>query len=219
MTDNYFDGIEVDLGKGVAAGFGLKEAPPHKVFPRLIQIHGTVGYQVTRGFFQGAAKEGDWLWTSEKKLRIGIAVADCTAVLVSGNKNNIPFVAAIHAGWRGSAEGILEEAISQIEPDDGWKAWLSPSICQKHFEVYDDVATAFGASFNRFAHPSPNEGKFQFDLKALQIEQLKELGGSMSSSELCTYCDPRLFSFRQMKDDGSQNDSARHLAWIEIDQM
>jgi YfiH family protein len=216
MDASFFKGIKVDLGNAVEAGFSLSPAPDYSVFPRLKQVHGVQGFKVEPGFFEKEIPEGDWLWTDVKNCRIAVVVADCTAVLVAGSKNKKPFVAAIHAGWRGTAKGILKEAVLELKPDPGWRAWLSPSIAQDHFEVGEDVLREFAPDSLRLSKPSKRPGKFLFDLKQFQMDQLKQLGGSLSFSNLCTYCEPNLFSFRQSQNESGHDEKARHLVWIEI---
>src|SRR5690606_2483279 len=94
--------------------------------------------------------DGDWIATTERELPIAIAVADCTAILLHGvMSSGQAFVSAVHAGWRGTAAGIIQNVVREIEPQE-LKAWLSPSICQNHFEVGDDVKKALDPASHSF---------------------------------------------------------------------
>jgi copper oxidase (laccase) domain-containing protein len=65
--------------------------------------------------------------------------ADCLPVLLTDSQGTQ--VAAVHAGWRGLADGILEEALSHFSGNV--MAWLGPAIGQSAFEVGEDVRTSF----------------------------------------------------------------------------
>jgi len=209
--------MRIDIHANVEAGF-LNLTKNQKATPviTLKQVHGAKGYQI-KADGVGNRSEGDWLWTDVLGLSVGVAVADCTAFLWYGqsSKMNTPFVAAIHAGWRGTAAKIIEEAYDTIRPKEGWALWASPSICQKHFEVGKEVLDALGEAASRFAKPVRGRPeKFLLDLKAFQIEIWKQKSskGKIDSSPLCTYCESNLYSYRRL---GPQLKN-RHLAWIRL---
>ena len=52
---------------------------------------------------------GDALVTNMQKIAIGILTADCTPILIADTQSDI--IAAIHAGWRGSYRGIIQNTI------------------------------------------------------------------------------------------------------------
>src|SRR3984893_5795517 len=71
-----------------------------------------------------------------------IHVADCMPVLFAARDGSA--VGAAHAGWRGLAGGGLEETVRQLAvPPEQLIAWLRPTIGQGHFEVGEDVRSAF----------------------------------------------------------------------------
>jgi copper oxidase (laccase) domain-containing protein len=141
--------------------------------------------------------------------KIGVLVADCSAILISGPSRSYGnLVGAIHAGWRGTAKGIIASAISSLDLSH-FRAWISPSICQEHFEVGAEVVRAFSDEYSEFAKEIGN-GKFLFDLKAAQISELKKQGAEVFASSLCNFCQPEFVSYRRAR--GSLTE--RHLAWI-----
>ena len=177
------------------------------------QVHGADGAKVEHRE-ENLERKADWIWTQTPQLRVGVFVADCTASLLGGVRKGSPFVAALHCGWRGTAKEIIQKAIKEISPDPGWMAWMSPSICQEHFEVGDEVLDALQLSpaqrleWSRPSRPT----KSLLDLRAYQRALVHERGGLIHGSSLCTYCQPEFISYRQ----SGPNLQARHLAWVEM---
>lgn len=208
--------IKKELCSGVSAHFVVSDAtgfrergaflPGEQALRTTTQVHGAEGAIVTSDF---NIPEGDWLATYEKNLALGVFVADCTAILITGLSAKGRFVAALHAGWRGTAKGIIQRALEKINPDpSSCVAWLSPSISQNHFEVGQEVVEALSAE-SKYLKPS-KPGYYFYDLKAYQKDELKRLGLSFIDYPLCTYEQPEFFSYREKQ--GSLD--ARHLAWV-----
>jgi copper oxidase (laccase) domain-containing protein len=80
-------------------------------------------------------------------------------------------------------------------------AWLGPAISRQHFEVGDEVRTAFVAADSGAAvHFAVNErGRWQADLAGLARRRLTALGvADISGGEWCTFADrKRFFSHRR----------------------
>ena len=143
-----------------------------------------------------------------------IQVADCMPVLFAARDGTA--VGAAHAGWRGLAGGVLEETVRKLAvPPQQLIAWLGPTIGQSHFEVGDDVRSAFvlrdpdAAS----AFETNARGRWQCDLYALAKRRLSALGvQDVFGGGWCTYADAaRFFSFRR---DGQCGRMAA-LVWME----
>ena len=143
-----------------------------------------------------------------------IQVADCMPVLFAARDGSA--VGAAHAGWRGLAGGVLEEAVRKFAvPPQQLIAWLGPTIGQSHFEVGDDVRSAFvlrdpdAAS----AFETNARGRWQCDLYALARRRLSALGvRDVFGGGWSTYADAaRFFSFRR---DGQCGRMAA-LVWME----
>jgi len=85
---------------------------------------------------------GDASYTTEKNTVCVVQTADCLPLLVTNREGTI--VAAIHAGWRGLLDGVIENTIEKmnISPNK-LLVWLGPAISQKHFEVGFDVKNSF----------------------------------------------------------------------------
>jgi polyphenol oxidase len=143
-----------------------------------------------------------------------IQVADCMPVLFAARDGST--VGAAHAGWRGLAGGVLEETVRKLAvPPAQLIAWLGPAIGQGHFEVGDDVRSAFVSSNPdaASAFEANSRGRWQCDLYALARRRLSALGiQDVFGGGWCTYADAaRFFSFRR---DGKCGRMAA-LIWME----
>jgi YfiH family protein len=132
-----------------------------------------------------------------------VLTADCLPVLLASDDGAA--VAAVHAGWRGLAGGVIESALAVMRtkaaPHATIRAWLGPAISAAHFEVGEDVRAAFlsqdagaGIAF------TPNaRDRWQCDLYLLARRRLQARGvTSMSGGGHCTYTDEgRFYSHRR----------------------
>jgi len=186
------------------APFGLKS------WVTLKQVHGVEGVHQTIDSLQHQV-QADWHYTHDLELGLAIFIADCTALLMRGKNANGEFVAALHAGWRGTAAGIIEKAMEEISPMGELYVWLSPSICQKHYEVSESVIEKFPKTITPFLWPSRPK-HYYLDLKAYQRSLLQGYASKVWSSPLCTFCQPEFFSYRRSE---SKLDR-RHFAWVAL---
>ncbi|MBX3730681.1 MAG: polyphenol oxidase family protein [Candidatus Sumerlaeia bacterium] len=75
--------------------------------------------------------------------------ADCVPILVASAES--PWVAAVHAGWRGTLARLLEKTIdaavaSGLSPGR-LSLWVGPHIGEEVFEVSPELAATFGREF------------------------------------------------------------------------
>jgi YfiH family protein len=129
-----------------------------------------------------------------------IQVADCMPVLFAARDGYA--VGAAHAGWRGLAGGVLEQTVRALGvPAERLIAWLGPTISQQHFEVGNDVRTAFvsGDPGAEAAFVTNTRNRWQCALYALAWQRLAALGvRDVFGGGWCTYADAaRFFSFRR----------------------
>jgi YfiH family protein len=147
-----------------------------------------------------------------------IQVADCMPVLFAARDGSV--VGAAHAGWRGLASGVLGATVSAMNASpDQIIAWIGPTIGPSHFEVGDDVVSAFRDTAER-SDLAPTEaafkrkfdGKWLCDLYALARIRLAALGiTSVSGGGWCTFEDAqRFYSYRR---DGQTGRMAA-LIWL-----
>jgi len=148
--------------------------------------------------------------------RVCVALtADCLPVLMTDKQGSI--VAAIHAGWRGLAAGIIEETIKAMNVEvNHLLVWLGPAIGPTKFEVGKDVYDAFvdRHTESEAAFTPHAEGKWLADLYALARIRLTLSGVTdVYGGDFCTYTREDLFfSFR--RDKGKKGNMA-NLIWID----
>jgi YfiH family protein len=121
-----------------------------------------------------------------------VLTADCLPVLLCERGGGA--VAAVHAGWRGLAAGVLEAAVESLGgPPGEVLAWLGPAIGPAAFEVGAEVRETFAdADAGASAAFSPGRGgRWQADLFALARQRLGRAGvRAVYGGGLCTHADP-----------------------------
>ena len=170
----------------------------------LQQVHGV---KVSRARADGRVRTADACYTRETGLACAILTADCLPVLLCDRSGEQ--VAAVHAGWRSLAKGILPRVLSHFSvPPSQLMAYLGPAISARHFEVGVEVPEAF---FQRALHaghaeaiaaalrPGTRPMHFYADLYALAHAALEALGvTAIYGGDYCTYGDSeRFFSYRR----------------------
>ena len=162
----------------------------------LEQVHGTGVCELEAP----AAATADALFTRQARRVCVVQVADCLPVLLAARDGSC--VAAVHAGWRGLAAGVLEATLARLDTQpEQLMAWLGPAIGAQHFEVGGEVREAFigrdpGASGAFIANP---RGRWQCDLAELARRRLGAAGiTAVFGGAWCTYAEPlRFFSYRR----------------------
>jgi len=189
-----------DRSRAVAANRRRLEAeaelPAQPVW--LEQVHGTRLVELTGAPVDGAA---DAAMTAGPGLVCAVLTADCLPVLFCDRAGTR--VAAVHAGWRGLAAGILDATIDAfghagIAPAE-LMAWLGPAIGPAAYEVGDDVRNAFSAAADASAFERNDAGRWQCDLYGLARHRLVARGVvTVAGGGFCTHADaPRFFSHRR----------------------
>jgi hypothetical protein len=155
----------------------------------------------------------DASYTRRSGIVLSVMTADCLPILLCNTQGT--WVAAIHAGWRGLAAGIVSKTVQAYRGNGPLLAWLGPAISQDAFEVGAEVLQAFVVN-NRDAerHFIRQGQKYHADLYALARDQLRSLGVTPYGGNFCTYHDKeRFFSYRR---DGETGRMAS-LIWIHGD--
>jgi YfiH family protein len=82
--------------------------------------------------------EADAVWTDQLGQVCAVMVADCVPILLAARDGSC--VAAIHAGWRGLAAGVIEETIKALPvAPEALVAEIGPCISAEHYEVGPEV--------------------------------------------------------------------------------
>jgi YfiH family protein len=193
----------VELGTAAGGGTGVEVGT---------RVEG--GTAVQLGTIAVPATKADAAVTHVTGQVCAIRVADCMPVLFAARDGSA--VGASHAGWRGLAGGVLEATVSRLSvPASDVIAWMGPAIGPQHFEVGEDVRTAFTASDAgaQSAFVRNARGRWQCDLYALARRRLAALGVmAVYGGGWCTFAEAdRFFSYRR---DGQSGRMAA-LIWIE----
>ena len=172
-------------------GFGTRHSPlSQDGMSTLKQIHSTQVLVADRA--EGCVGEGDALLTGEPGVTVSVRTADCLPILVVDIHHLV--VAAVHAGWRGTADGVVVETLRRMRQEFGTKpadviAAIGPGIGKCCYEVGEEVARRFGIT---------HAGRI--DLAAENARQLTREGvpsASISLAATCTFCDTRFHSWRR----------------------
>ncbi len=143
--------------------------------------------------------EADASFTIRPGVVCTVLTADCLPLLLC-DKNGAA-VAAVHAGWRGLAAGVIESTIAAMGKGRALMAWLGPAIGPQRFEVGAEVRAAFVArDAEATAAFMPGEdGRWLADLYQLAKIILKKQGISdIYGGQWCTVSEPENFySYRR----------------------
>lgn len=148
----------------------------------------------------------DAVITSRKGILMGLKVADCVPVLLYDPVRRA--AGAVHAGWRGTAQGILKNTVRKMteefgsEPQDILLA-IGPAIRWCCYEVGREVLDAVARATGEGEYHKEKDGKLCLDLQSAnkcQALSVKIQDRNISTVEECTYCYPeRFFSYRYSK--------------------
>ena len=180
-------------------GFGTRCGNP-EAHVTLRQIHSdrVINAHIARRH----AIEGDALVTDEASVSIGIRTADCVPILLLDSRNRA--VAAIHAGWRGTAAQISTRTLERMAADfeseapDVYAA-IGPCIRECCYDVDEDVARQLAAFTPASAVAAT--GKQKLDLAGANHFQLRAAGlkpERIFDCALCTRClSEQFYSYRR----------------------
>ncbi|WP_415902238.1 peptidoglycan editing factor PgeF [Neptuniibacter sp. QD29_5] len=226
-TTTRIDGVSGGVYKGLNLGDHVRDDPEHVKQNRqaliheldlsrspqwLSQVH---GIELVEAQDDGVCREADGCWSQESGQACIVMTADCLPVLFADGDGKR--VAAVHAGWRGLLDGILEQAVAGFEKPENLHAWLGPAIGPDAFEVGEEVRDQFVAfqvqADLAFSPVKDSPGKYLADIYQLARQRLDSVGvKSISGGEYCTYTDAeRFYSYRR---DGVTGRMAS-LIWIE----
>lgn len=153
-------------------------------------------------FIQKAPVEApmvDALITNKKGLKLTVKTADCAPVLIAAPKARL--IAAVHAGWRGAFQGIIENTVLQLmrmgaNPQD-MVAAVGPHIQKQSFEADEPMCALFAKTEHRFFEQK-DDTHFLFDFHNYVLHRLNRAGiEQIDSIMIDTYTNPLYNSYRR----------------------
>jgi YfiH family protein len=204
------------LDAGVPHAFGTRSsgAPAGAVRPR--QVHGTAVALVDRAGAEPG--EADAVVATAPGVTVAVVTADCVPILLAARDGRL--AAAVHAGWRGLAAGMIDSALATLaelgaQPDD-LLAVVGPCVGVCCYEVDEPVLAPlrerFRAELDDALAPT-GPGHARVDLGALALAELRRVlapGSAARVEGACTCCDAERFhSYRR---DGAG--AGRLLHWV-----
>jgi len=180
---------------GIDHGFGSRDDDMAASFPatwatRAVQ-HERHGTRIAMVKQPGEdCGEADGMFTERPHVLLTIATADCAPVLLT--RHDGAAVAALHAGWRGACDGIVDAFAAMLaargESPAEWHAAIGPTAGACCYEVSDEVIDAFRARYAiapQLLTPRPR----RLNLAGVVRWQLEQAGfGALWSSGACTMC-------------------------------
>jgi YfiH family protein len=185
----------------IAQSLGVRVVRPR-------QVHGAEVIRVSAesDAETAATAEADAVLTSRPGLAAAVITADCLPIVIASPSA----VAAVHAGWRGLAGGLLARAVDALRDHGGGvlNAAIGPGAGVCCYEVDEDLHRRFNAHGQDFRRGA------NLDLKAIARVQLMEAGvARIHDAAICTICgDPGLtFSHRR---EGPDTGRQAGIAWL-----
>jgi len=176
---------------GLMHGFGERSSTYPEGITTAKQVHSALVQDAA-----GPLGAGDALISAQSGVIVGVKTADCVPILLVDPSTRT--VAAVHAGWRGTADSIAAATVRALGV--GWKtdprnlrAAIGPSIGRCCYEVGPEVARRFGIAVSHPVH---------LDLSGINEMQLRAAGVSnIWLSGECTFCAAdRFYSFRRERE-------------------
>jgi hypothetical protein len=163
----------------------------------LQQVHGT---KVVDAASASGTPQADAAYTCNPGVVCAVLTADCLPLLLCDRTGAC--VAAVHAGWRGLAAGVIEQAVRALHrPGVDLLAWLGPAISPGAYRVGDEVRDTFMTHDRRAAaaFTAAAGGGWQADLYRLARQRLADCGVmDVYGGGHCSYGEAgRFFSYRR----------------------
>ena len=196
------------------------------------QVHGT---RILQADTIVDMPQADALWTTTPNVPCVVLTADCLPLLICGtpkvsnqsdshantetSKANC-IVAAVHAGWRGLTNGIIEATLDQLILIQGtiktdWRVWLGPAIGPTAFEVGAEVyeRSLQNDAQAALAFKSLGNDQWLANIYLLAKQRLSRYGiTQIDGGQYCTWSDPsRFYSYRR---DAEKSGRMASIIWI-----
>ncbi|MFP5264604.1 MAG: peptidoglycan editing factor PgeF [Blastocatellia bacterium] len=156
---------------------------------------------------RGPQPDCDAMTTKLANVLLAIQTADCLPVLIADANTGV--MAAIHAGWRGTAGRITERTVADLMQAHGVNprnciAALGPAACAECYEVGTEVIERYKTEFGYWRNlllDFTDGGKARLDIRAANIQQLAFCGFTEDRIHVAEYCtmhqNDLFFSYRR----------------------
>jgi polyphenol oxidase len=153
---------------------------------------------------------GDASYTQQIEKPLVIMTADCLPIILCHPTERE--IAAIHAGWRGLANGVIENTLKHLKkPLQEYIAWMGPAICDDCYTVGDELKQIFLSRFPNAKHCFHYKQQWHFSLTQMAQHILHQHGiNKVYDAEECTYENPAFYSYRR----NPQTGRIATLIWI-----
>lgn len=216
-------GLQFGVGAGDDPGAvaenrrrGIEAVLPGAMLAMPYQVHSPDAVILDRAVEGDERPPADALVTATPGLLVGVVTADCAPVLLADRQAGV--VAAVHAGWRGAAGGVIDSAVAKMlelgaESKDIFAA-IGPAIAQANYEVGPEMRDAFLPEDEAFFAQGRGD-RLHFDLEGYVASRLRQAGVTrVEALGLDTYGDAgRFYSFRRSTHTG-EADYGRQAALI-----
>jgi len=164
----------------------------------LNQIHGTTIVEASHSNSH-SVPDADASYSTQSAQVCVVMTADCLPILLSNQNGD--FIAAIHAGWRGLNDGIIENTLTSLSrfKSNEMIAFIGPAICQECFEIGNEVKEAFiknDHNLDTFFINGITPEKQHADLRGIAEYKLLKSGlakSNISNKNVCTRCNLQWF--------------------------
>lgn len=177
----------------------------------LKQTHSNTVYQ-DDGQTPAEPPAADASITTHPNRVLAVLTGDCVPILLAHHKGEA--IAAIHAGWRGLANNIIENTLNTLPgtPND-YVAWIGPCISEQAYEIGPECQSTLCEAEPSFANAiSEKEGRLYADLPKMALTKLTLMHVQHTvCCNLCTFHDSRFYSYRRM---GKQSGRMASLIWL-----
>ncbi|MCJ8334903.1 MAG: peptidoglycan editing factor PgeF [Epibacterium sp.] len=227
-SSGIFEGLNCGLGSSdlreavMLNRARVAEAMGTESLVRMHQVHSAEVAVIEAPQAEGEeAPRADALVTTTPGLVLSVLTADCQPVLFADPEAGV--VAAAHAGWRGTLDGVLDATVDTMErlgaKRDKIRAVIGPTISQPAYEVGPEFHADFTQKDPDFARffIAGDGGRFFFDLPGLGLARLQSLGVKAAEwTHHCTYSDPKLFYSYRRTTHAREADYGRLIACIRL---
>ncbi|MGM0906824.1 MAG: peptidoglycan editing factor PgeF [Pseudomonadota bacterium] len=201
VTTKEFGNLAVHVGDDPAAVLLRR-----RKLQRLLKLPAAVTWlqqqhtnRVLRWPFKSAV--ADAAYSNSPKSVCAVLTADCLPILCCSDDGKE--TAAVHAGWRGLANGVVQNALASFKtPAANIRIWIGPSIGATAFEVGDDVRDTFVARHSSNAEYFLSySGKWLADLASIAEAECLRMGvkNITKSSECTVHNNTSWYSWRRDK--------------------